>query len=231
MVLPTILVEDALTQLHADPLSGHLGVDKTTGRVLERYYWAGYTKDVEVYVRSCDTCQRRKHTNPAPKANLQSIPVGAPFEMIAMDFPELPRTNRGNKYILVITDYFTRWPEVFAVPDQRSASVAQDLVDGIVTRHGVPMVIHSDQGRNFEISTIKELARILGMTKVRTSPYHSQGDGLVERLNRSLIDILAKYCSRCPRDWDIRRGSRGALAGGHGIRGRVSSDALHISTL
>ena len=120
-----------------------------------------------------------------------------------MDFLELLRTQRGNRYLLVVTDYFTRWVEAFALPDQKSETVARALVDGVITRHGVPHILHSDQGGNFESNVIKGLRRILDMDKVRTSPYHPQCDGLVERLNRTIIDMLAKYCSKNSRDWDL----------------------------
>ena len=200
VVLPASLVPEVISQLHSDPMSGHLGVDKTISRIVERYYWPWYTKDAEEFVRICEPCQKRKPGYPLGRARLQSMPVGAPFEMVAMDFLELPKTTRGNRYVHVVADYFTRWPEVFALPDQRSETVARTLVDGVITRHGVPSVLHSDQGRNFEGKVIKELSMILGMTKVRTTPYHPQCDGLVERLNRTLVDILAKYCSSCPGD-------------------------------
>lgn len=123
--------------------------------------------------------------------------------MIAMDVLELPLTIRGNRYVLVVSDYFTRWPECFALKDQRATTVAQTLVDGVISRHGVPSVLHSDQGPNFESFVIKEMCRKLGISKTRTTPYHPQCDGLVERLNRILLQILSKYCGSNPTDWDI----------------------------
>ena len=161
---------------------------------MERYYWAGYAKDIQEYVQSCPVCQKRKPAQPAPRAALQSIPIGNPFEMLAMDFLELPRTPRGNRYVLVVADYFTRWVEAFALPDQRSETVARALVDGVVARHGVPCILHSDQGRNFEGHVIRDMCKILGVEKTRTSPYHPQCDGLVERMNRTIIDTLKILC-------------------------------------
>jgi hypothetical protein len=111
-------------------------VDKTAARVQERYYWVEYTKDVHDFVQSCPVCQKRKSAQPSSRANLQNIPIGGPFEMLAMDFPELLRAPRGNRYVLVIADYFTCWVEAFAVPDQKSETVARALVDGVVAGHG-----------------------------------------------------------------------------------------------
>lgn len=202
IVVPSALVPSILEAVHDSPLGGHLGVDKTSTRILEKYYWAGYSTDVADFIQTCDVCQRRKTTVPSPRAALQPIPVGRPFEMLAMDFLELPQTPRGNRYVLVVADYFTRWIEAFAVPDQKRETVARTLIDGVFTRHGFPLLLHSDHGRNFEGNVIKEMCGILGIEKVRTSPYHPQCDGLVERMNRQIIDMLAKYCSKNPTSWD-----------------------------
>ena len=124
-----------------------------------------------------ETCQRRKNQVAIAKAPLQPIPLNGPFDMIAMDFLELPATDRGNKYCLVITGYFTRWPEAFPVPDQHATTVARILVDGIVSRHGVPLKLHSDQGRSFENQVIRELYKMLNIQKTRTTPYHPRPVG------------------------------------------------------
>ena len=122
--------------------------------------------------------------------------------MIAMDFLELPRTAGGNRYMLVVSDYFTRWPEAFATTDQKSETVARILMDGVVARHGLPQVLHSDQGPSFESKVIRHLCDWLGIRKTRTTPYHPQGDGLVERFNRTLLGKLRAYCHTNPHDWD-----------------------------
>ena len=202
-VVPHSLVQEVLSQAHDNPTAGHLGVDKTASTIRERFYWPGYVRAVEEFVETCETCQRRKNQVAIAKAPLQPIPVSGPFDMIAMDFLELPATDRGNKYCLVITDYFTRWPEAFPVPDQHATTVARILVDGIVSRHGVPLKLHSDQGRSFENQVIRELCKMLNIQKTRTTPYHPQSDGLVERMNRTLLEMLAKYTQSDPTTWDI----------------------------
>ena len=123
--------------------------------------------------------------------------------MLAIDFLKLPRTTRGNRYVLVCSDYFTRWPEAFATTDQTSETVAKVLFDGVIARHGVPLTIHSDQGSSFESRVIQRLCQLMGVQKTRTTPYHPQGDGLVERLNRSLIGILRRHCADRPLEWDL----------------------------
>ena len=202
LVVPSTLVPDVLQQVHADPMGGHSGVNKTIATLIQRYYWPGFSSSVDDYIRHCSTCQKTSPAVPRPKAPLQPIPVGGPFEMIAMDFLELPRTARGNRYVLVVSDYFTRWPEAFATADQKSETVARILMDGVVARHGLPHVLHSDQGPSFESKVIRHLCDWLGIRKTRTTPYHPQGDGLVERFNRTLLGKLRAYCHNNPHDWD-----------------------------
>ena len=107
-LLPTSVVHDELQQLHDDFFDDHLGIDKTADRVRERFYWHNYSKDVVEYIKACDKCQHYRKPNRSERANLQSIPVGRPFEMVAMDILELPVTKRGNKYVLLVSDYYTR---------------------------------------------------------------------------------------------------------------------------
>ena len=90
--------------------------------------------------------------------------------------------------------------EALSLRDEKSETVARALIDGVVIRQRVPHILHSDQGRNFESNLTKEQWRILGMDKVRTPPYHPQCDGPVERTNRTIVDMLAKYCSGSPHE-------------------------------
>ena len=107
--------------------------------------------------------------------------VGVPFERIAIDVAgPFPRSNLGNKYVLVAMDYFTKWPEAYAIPNQEAITVAQVLVDNMFTRFGVPLELHSDQGRNFESAVFKKVCDILRISKTRTTPLHPQSDGMVD---------------------------------------------------
>ena len=111
--------------------------------------------------------------------------VGVPFERIALNitFP-LPETEQGNKYVLVLSDYFTRWVEAFPIRDIEAKTVADVMLQGFFSRYGVPKQIHSDQGTQFESKLFQELCRVFDIEKTRTTPYHPQSDGLVERFNR-----------------------------------------------
>ena len=89
--------------------------------------------------------------------------VGAPFERIAIDIAgPFPESDRGNRYLLVAMDYFTKWPEVYAIPNQEASTVADTLVTHFFCRFGVPIELHSDQGRNFESRLMQEVLERLG---------------------------------------------------------------------
>ena len=97
--------------------------------------------------------------------------VGAPMERVALDVVgPLPVTDRGNKYILVVGDYLSKWTEAYPIPDQTATTVADKFVKEFVSRYGVPEVLHSDQGRNFESQVFQEMCRLLGIEKTRTTP-------------------------------------------------------------
>jgi len=120
---------------------------------------------------------------------LRTYNVGASLERVALDvLGPLPDSDRGNKYILIIGDYFSKWTEAYAIPNQEATltTVARMLVEEFVARFGMPMQIHSDQGRNFESKVFQEMCKSLGMDKTRTTPLHPQSDGMVERFNRTI---------------------------------------------
>lgn len=116
---------------------------------------------------------------------------------------QLPRTQRGNQYAVVFMDYLTKWPEVFPVADQSTATIATLLVEEIVSCHGVPAEILSDRGRCFLSGLMTEVQKLLGIHRVNTTAYHPQTDGLIERFNRTLIAMLAKTAEK-GGDWDER---------------------------
>ena len=116
----------------------------------------------------------------------------------------LPLTPRGNKFVLVVTDYFTKWTESYAIPNQEATIVAEKLVSEFVCRFGVPREIHSDQGTNFESKVMTEVCKLLDIEKTRTTPLHPQSDGQVERYNRTLIEMLRGKLRDSQEDWDLQ---------------------------
>jgi len=159
--------------------------------------------DVEDWCRSCKVCTAKKGPSDKGKSELQLYNVGGPFERIQMDIlGPFPASYKGNKYLLVISDCFTKWVEAFPLKSFKASVIARVFVDQVVSRFGVPLELHTDQGRNFDSRMFKELSDLLGIKKTRTTPFHPQSNGLVERQHQTLTNYLAKFVSENQRDWD-----------------------------
>ena len=203
LVVPRLLRDEILTDLHEGELGGHLGIEKTLARLKERFYWPGHHQDVQNWCGKCAVCASRKNPTQAARAPLTSIKVGNPMQLVAVDIlGPLLESEAGNSYILVAADYFTRWVEAYPIPNQEATTVAKKLTDELFFRFSPPEQLHSDQGRQFESTVIAEVCKLLGITKSRTTPYHPQGDGLVERFNRTLLAMLATAVQERPFEWE-----------------------------
>ena len=203
IVIPKALVGKVLTLLHNSTTGGHLGIKKTLSKVRDRYFWYKMSTDTKYWCVTCDMCESRKSPNRRIKAPLQKYIIGAPLERVAIDIMgPLPKSNKGNLYILVMGDYFTKWVDAVPIRNQKATTVAQKLIDRLISIFGTPMQIHSDQGRSFESDVFREMCRLLGIEKTRTTPYRPQSDGLVERANRTIENMLASFVSQNQKDWD-----------------------------
>ena len=159
------------------------------------------TKDVKHWCRACDLCASRERPTRTPRAPLKTYNVGAPLERVALDIlGPLPDSDRGNKCILIIGDYFSKWTEAHAIPNQEATTVARVLVEDFVARFGISRQIHSDEGRNFQSKVFQEMYKSLGMDKIRTTPRYPQSDGMVERFNRTIEEMLSKFLAKNQRD-------------------------------
>ena len=203
IVIPKSERRTALTQYHDSKTSGHLGVTKTLTKLRQRYYWPGMQSDVRSYIAGCDKCSRKKGFQQTRRAPMQIAQSYAPMDRIATDIlGELPATSAGNRYILVVSDYYTKWTESFPMPNMEAETVAKLIVEQVIARFGVPSVIHSDQGPQYESRLFSSVCELLGIQKTHTTPYHPKSDGMVERFNKTLCTMLSAYVSDHHRDWD-----------------------------
>ncbi|XP_061920399.1 uncharacterized protein LOC133661276 [Entelurus aequoreus] len=166
-----------------------------------RFYWPGIRAHVRRWCAVCPDCQL---VNPAatPRAPLRPLPlIEVPFERIGMDLvgPFHPSTQ-GYRFALVLVDYATRYPEAVPLRSISAKSVAQALFQ-VISRVGIPKEILTDQGTSFMSRTLKELYGLLGIKSIRTSVYHPQTDGLVERLNRTLKSMIRKFVHEDKPNW------------------------------
>ncbi len=197
-----LVLPKACRRAHEIPLAGHLGSDKTRQRILRRFYWPTVFKDIEEFCKCCEICQKASSRKVSP-APLMPLPIiTEPFKKVAMDIVgPLPRSRSGNVYILVLCDYATCYPEAVPLRGIDAAHIAEELIK-IFARVGMPEEILTDQGSNFTSQLLAEFYRLLHIQSIRTSPYHPQTDGLVERFNQTLKSMLRKAVSSEGKDWD-----------------------------
>ena len=113
--------------------------------------------------------------------------VGEPMERVAVDvLGRLPVSTKGNRFIIVIADHFTKSVEAYAVPDHKAETVAETLVNNFFSRFGIPHTIHTGQGSVFESNLFQQMSKLLGIEKRRTTPWHPQSDGIVKPLSEVL---------------------------------------------
>lgn len=203
LLVPKMFRNTVLQLAHNHLFGAHLGGEKTLQRVLQRFYWLGIRKDVERFCKSCPRCQKAS-PRPHLRAPLEVMPIiDVPFERIAMDLVgPLNKSARGHEYILVILDYATRYPEAIPLRNMASKTIAKELVH-VFTRVGIPKEILTDQGAPFVSKLMKDLCGLLRIKPIRTSVYHPQTDGLVERFNQTLKAMLRKVISQDGKEWDL----------------------------
>ena len=204
LVVPKKLREVVMKLAHESIMSGHLATSRTISRVLSEFYWPGVQSDIKRFCRSCDICQRTVYKGKVTKYPLQKMPlIDEPFKRVAVDIvgPIHPVTDKGNRYILTLVDYATRYPEAIPLKTIETERVAEALLD-IFSRVGIPQEMLSDMGTQFTSSLMKEVSRLISVKQITTTPYHPMTNGMVERFNGTLKQMLKRMCSDRPKDWD-----------------------------
>lgn len=203
-IIPKHLRSDVLEHFHDEPTAGHLGFLKTYDRIRKRFHWPGLYRSVRQYVTHCRECQRRKSVPQKPPGRLVSIPPAeSAFQRVGIDLlGRFPKSRHGNKWIIVCTDYLTRYAVTRALPNAGAPEVAKFLLEGIILTHGAPRVLISDRGQVFQSKTISELNRQCNIAHRMTTAYHPQTNGLTERFNKTLTDMLAIYVDLEQKNWD-----------------------------
>ena len=169
LLVPKAGRERLFLSYHASLYGGHLGRTRILARLADRFYWSGMSDDVKDWLSQCVACIKRK--SPEGRHHpLGNIPTGHRWDRIAMDILVVcDPTPEGFRYILVIADNFSKWTEAFPMKNKCADTVADILVENIILRFGMPLVIHSDQGREFENGLMKSLCTLLGCMKTRTA--------------------------------------------------------------
>lgn len=201
LVVPDSRKNTILQYFHDSIFGAHMGMVRTLKRIQAKYWWPKMWDDVQEWVQCCKVCQEMK-ASPNPGNPLQSLPVGKIFDQIAMDILELPLTTNGNRYVIVCSEYLSKWVVAAPLQDTKAETVAKFMLQNVILQHGAPKSLLTDQGKQFTSALIKELCKLLQINKLETVPYRPQTDGLVERFNRTLIQMLAASAREYSVDWD-----------------------------
>ncbi|CAG2216072.1 unnamed protein product [Mytilus edulis] len=204
LVVPEVYRSDVMKLAHESLMAGHMATRRTVYRVLSEFYWPGVESDVKRYCQSCDICQRTVPKGKQVRAPLGKTPIiDVPFRRVAVDIvgPLVPVTDKGNRYILTLVDYATRYPEGVALPSIETERVAEALID-IFCRVGFPREMLTDMGAQFTSNLMSEVSRLISLRQLTTTPYHPMCNGLVERFNGTMKLMLKRLCAERPRDWD-----------------------------
>lgn len=201
-MVPKLLRQELLAENHSTIYAGHLSERKVYDRLRRVYWWPSMRADVRRFCRGCLSCASRKGPGRGIRPLLQPIPVRGPFHRVGVDVLKLPLTSSGNQYLVVFLDYLTKWVEAYPVPDQQAETIAHLLVENVVCRHGVPEELLAGRGANFLSDLILQMCSLLGVKKVNTSGYHPQTDGLVEKFNCTITNMISKSIEGSIVEWD-----------------------------
>ena len=202
LLMPDVYKPEFLRQIHAGFTSGHMGERRTLEQVKRRAYWIGWAADTKRHCRMCPECCSYKR-GAQRQGHLQKMTVGMPWERVGVDITgPHPKSRNGYTYILTISDYFTKWADAFPIRNQEASTVANVLVDRILSYMGMPLQIVTDRGANFESQLFNALLQRVGIDHARTTAYKPSTNGQVERFHRTLNSVLGKVVAENQRDWE-----------------------------
>jgi hypothetical protein len=200
-------VEKLLKELHSGFCGGHFAARTTTHKILrDGYYWPSLFSDTHRYVRSCQPCQNFFGKHKLPTQPLKPVVVEAPFQQSGLDFIGEFKDNSSNVYrwILIATNYFTRWVESIPTKKATEEVVMNFLEERIITRFGVPSKITTKNAKAFSSHALVEFCFKYGIVLSHSSNQYPQGNGLAESSNKNLMNIIKKVVGENKKSWDSK---------------------------
>ena len=203
MLVPESMRNELFEAFHGNKLVGHYGVNGVAKNLKRRYYWPGMDNDVQRWCRGCLRCQERKDKSGLGKKPLKKEPHCRRWSRLSADIigPFTP-SARGNRFVLVVTDHFTKWVEGYVLPDHTAVTCAWALATNWFAMHGSPYSLQTDGAPEFLSQMLMELAEIYDIEKLNTLAYRPQSNGQPERMNRVLLQQLSCLIGDDSSRWD-----------------------------
>ena len=203
LAVPRKYWELVLQNCHDHVTTGHSGSARTLYQCRLRFFWPRMKEFINLWVASCEVCQARKPPNKTAKAPLQQYLVGAPFEKIAMDLTEgYSETDDGYKYVVCFTDCYTKFTIAVPLRSMKASEICDAFMKHWLAYFALPLEIHTDKGSGFESALFHEVCTLLNVSKTRTTTMNPRSNGGVERVQRSLVNMLNCVAKDNPFQWD-----------------------------
>ena len=193
-----------LYEFHDAPVGGHRGMNKTYKAIKSQYTWPNMRREIENYVKQCESCQMNKTLKPKRKAPMEITSTSEhPFEKCFLDIVgPLPVTQAGSKYILTFQDDLSKYVIATPISDQNAETVARTFVLHVILKYGTPRIVQTDQGTNFVSEVFKATCKLLRIKKIQSTAFHPEFQGGLERSHRVLAEYLRHYVKEDQTNWD-----------------------------
>ncbi|GFU02676.1 hypothetical protein TNCV_535061 [Trichonephila clavipes] len=204
LVLLRYRIDKVMKLAHESIFGGHMGIKKTKERIKYNFFWPNMSGEISEFIQTCKGCQLRKPEKIGDRAPITPIVrPELPFEIVNIDVigPIQPPSGRGHKYVLCMMDQHTRWPEGVPLRSLTAKNACDSLLQ-IFSRTGIPSIIASDQGTNFKSALTQEFTKRIGSSPRFSCPGYPASNGLVERWNKVLKDMIRYVIREDPRSWD-----------------------------
>ncbi|GFS65710.1 retrovirus-related Pol polyprotein from transposon 17.6 [Trichonephila clavipes] len=200
--IPGSLRKDIMKEFHDLP-AGHLGKRKTYLKLRDTCYFPFMRKYIFEYVSTCDRCQKFNYKNALPAGRLMPIVSKYPNEIVTLDLVGPYPASRPERYkfILVITDHFTKWCELIPLRKASAQTIANAFFNNYIARYGAPISLISDNGPQFISDVFEHLSHRLDIKHMKTVTYRPQSN-LTERVNRNLVQMIASFVEENHENWD-----------------------------
>ena len=204
LLVPSDQITKLLHLYHNSDLSVHVGLTRLHKLFKKRFFWNGMYRDIQNWVSACLTCSTTKPNQPLQNGVLRPIKTSQPFDIIGMDIVgPLHRTSNNNLYILTFIDLFSGWVEATPIRNITAATIERQFFKLIITRHGCPRKVITDQGTQFMSRLFKTMCLKFNIEHVPTTAYHQQGNGKCEKFHKFLITALATVINQKQTNWDV----------------------------